>query len=188
MKIHLLVMMLASTPVACTPTGDTTTPAPTTTTTTPTTTLPSEGSVRGVYVPLKQGAGNKCDIGVKETDRVQAYDNDSIRWTADVDANATNCKPSGQAKFKISDVYEIDCAAPYAPVTGSTLKPLEDCDHDANTANGGKVRLICSLLLPSGTTTPRCFKYTIKAANDKVDPQIEIDPGAIMQRSAKNVQ
>ena len=184
MKIHLLVTMLAGTAVACTPTGDATTPAPTTTTTTPTTTLPSEGSVRGVHVPLKQGSDHKCDIGVSKTHRVIAHYNDSIRWTADSDANATNCK--GKFKILLDETYEINCTFPYDKI--SALNPLEDCDHEADTSKGGKVRLICSLLLPAPTATPRCFKYTIKVHNDKVDPQIEIDPGAIMVRSSNAAQ
>ena len=114
---------------------------------------------------------------------MQAHDNDSIRWTADVDANATNCKAK-KFKIDVDETHEINCASPYDSVVNSALKPLEDCGHDATTPNGGKVRLICSLLLPPGTTTPRCFKYTIKVANNKVDPQIEIDPGAIMYRGS----
>jgi hypothetical protein len=150
-----------------------------TTTTTTTTTLPSEGGIRGVGVPLKQDANNsnKCKIEV-DLSPVKAFNDDAIRWTATVEDNAGGCK---NKKFKIRDVHEIDCTTK-EKIPNSTLNPLEDCDRERDTGNNKKVRLICSVV---NDKVHRCFKYTIKVGGDEYDPEIEVDPGVVLEVGAQ---
>jgi len=181
MKMLVLAIAASAGAVACSgrdaqvspqPGDQHTLPPPTTTTTT----LPSEGAVRGAGVPLTEGASNNCNISI-DKDPVQAQNDDAIRWTASVDPNATHCKGK---RLKIVGVKEIDCVTKIE-IPNSTNNPLEDCEHDRDTGQGGKVRLVCSVVTDH---TNRCYKYTIKVGNDTLDPEIEVEPGAIMERSS----